>query len=196
MINQTASPLLLERPSPGRLAKPAARNAADVIARTERIAQEQEGHNKSKTADTHGRLQQMMPENDATLAPVESKTGQSDSATALAKSAEASTDAAPAVTEQDLVQVFKLLADETRVKILLFLQREGELHVSALCDRLGQSQPAVSHHLALLRDADLIRPRRAGKHNFYSVRREHFATVIGGLFHNIIDEPATPTPAS
>ena len=58
--------------------------------------------------------------------------------------------------EKDLVQVFKLLADETRLKILFFLGREKELHVSALCERLGQSQPAVSHHLALLRVAGLI----------------------------------------
>lgn len=96
-----------------------------------------------------------------------------------------------AVSEKDLVQVFKLLADETRLKILLSLQREGELHVSALCDRLDQSQPAVSHHLALLRDAGLIRPRRDGKHNYYSVRREHFERVIGGLFDSMLD-PSTP----
>ena len=39
--------------------------------------------------------------------------------------------------ERDLVQVFKLLADETRLKILMFLLRERELHVSALCERLN-----------------------------------------------------------
>ena len=61
--------------------------------------------------------------------------------------------------EKDLVQVFKLLADETRLKILMYLLREGEMHVSALCDKLGQSQPAVSHHLALLRVAGIIEPR-------------------------------------
>jgi ArsR family transcriptional regulator len=87
--------------------------------------------------------------------------------------------------ERDLVQVFKLLADETRLKILLYLLREQELHVSALCDRLNQSQPAVSHHLALLRVAGLIEPRRDGKHNFYSVREKHFHQLIGELFKTI-----------
>jgi len=58
--------------------------------------------------------------------------------------------------EKDLVQVFKLLADETRLRVLMYLVREGELHVTALCDKLNQSQPAVSHHLALLRLAGLI----------------------------------------
>jgi ArsR family transcriptional regulator len=89
--------------------------------------------------------------------------------------------------ERDLVQVFKLLADETRLKILLYLLREQELHVSALCDRLQQSQPAVSHHLALLRVAGLIEPRRDGKHNFYSVREKHFHKLIGELFKTISD---------
>lgn len=89
--------------------------------------------------------------------------------------------------EQDLVQVFKLLADETRLRVLLYLMQEGELHVSALCERLGQSQPAVSHHLALLRDAGLIAPRRAGKHNFYSVRKTRFHSLIEKLFESMAD---------
>jgi ArsR family transcriptional regulator len=90
--------------------------------------------------------------------------------------------------EKDLVQVFKLLADETRLKILLMLIREGELHVSALCDRLEQSQPAVSHHLALLRVAGLISARRDGKHNFYSVERGRFHAIVDELFHAVVDD--------
>lgn len=89
--------------------------------------------------------------------------------------------------EKDLVQIFKLLADETRLKILMYLVRENELHVTALCERLGQSQPAVSHHLALLRVAGLIEPRRDGKHNFYSVKTKHFHRVVGELFKGMLD---------
>jgi ArsR family transcriptional regulator len=100
--------------------------------------------------------------------------------------------------ERDLVKVFKLLADETRLKILLLLMQEGELHVSALCERLGQSQPAVSHHLALLRVAGMIEPRRDGKHNFYSVQRSRFHELVGILFQGMNEVPATadaqPTP--
>lgn len=90
--------------------------------------------------------------------------------------------------EKDLVQIFKLLADETRLKILFMLLRAGELHVSALCDRLEQSQPAVSHHLALLRVAGLISARRDGKHNFYSVERGRFHTIVDELFHAVVDD--------
>ncbi|WP_437205038.1 ArsR/SmtB family transcription factor [Planctomicrobium sp. SH664] len=90
--------------------------------------------------------------------------------------------------EKDLVQVFKLLADETRLKILFFLGREKELHVSALCERLGQSQPAVSHHLALLRVAGLIEPRRDGKHNFYSIQQGRFHELMGELFTSFTED--------
>ena len=90
--------------------------------------------------------------------------------------------------EKDLVQVFKLLADETPLKILLYLVQEGELHVSALCERLQQSQPAVSHHLALLRESGLIEPRRDGKHNFYSVKKSKFHHLIQQLFDSMTQE--------
>ena len=81
----------------------------------------------------------------------------------------------------ELCQVFKLLADETRLRILMYLAREGELNVTELCERLGQSQPAVSHHLALMRVAGIIEPRRDGKHNYYSVREEHFHELMRSL---------------
>jgi ArsR family transcriptional regulator len=91
----------------------------------------------------------------------------------------------PPVSEQavrDRAQVFKLLSDETRLRILLYLAQNHELHVTDLCNRLGQSQPAVSHHLALLRVSGLIESRREGKHNYYSVRTEHFGELLVDLF--------------
>jgi len=94
---------------------------------------------------------------------------------------------APEVSDQsvrELAQVFKLLSDETRLRILFYLalSPNGELHVTDLCQRLGQSQPAVSHHLALLRVSGLIESRREGKHNFYCVRTEHFGKLLLSLF--------------
>lgn len=93
----------------------------------------------------------------------------------------------PSELERDLVQIFKLLSDETRLRILFFLGREGEYHVTALCQKLGHSQPAVSHHLALLRVSGLIEARRSGKHNFYSVRRPFFNRIMQALFASISD---------
>ena len=79
---------------------------------------------------------------------------------------------------RDLVRLFKLLADATRLRIVYFLMQEREFHVRALCERLGQSQPAVSHHLSLLRSAGLIEARRAGKHNFYRLLPDGFQEVL------------------
>jgi ArsR family transcriptional regulator len=105
--------------------------------------------------------------------------------TNVAQPADSSVVAFPELSDQlekELVQIFKLLSDETRLKVLLYLSRERELHVTALCEKLHQSQPAVSHHLALLRVAGLIEARRDGKHNFYSVRRSHFHRIMEDLF--------------
>ena len=64
--------------------------------------------------------------------------------------------------------LLKHVSDPTRLQVILILS-EGEKHVGALCDQLSQSQPAVSHHLALLRHGGVITPRRQGKNNFYSL---------------------------
>ncbi len=64
--------------------------------------------------------------------------------------------------------LLKHISDPTRLQILMMLG-EGEKHVGALCAELTQSQPSISHHLALLRHGGIITPRRQGKNNFYSL---------------------------
>src|SRR5580704_5833312 len=64
--------------------------------------------------------------------------------------------------------LLKHVSDPTRLQVILILS-DGERHVGALCSQLSQSQPAVSHHLALLRHGGIIAPRRQGKNNFYSL---------------------------
>jgi ArsR family transcriptional regulator len=90
---------------------------------------------------------------------------------------------ARSLTVRALVQVFKLLADESRLKILLALGR-GELHVTALCDLLGQTNPAVSHHLTLLRMAKLVSYRRDGKRNYYRIE----SCLVGELLERFFAE--------
>jgi ArsR family transcriptional regulator len=75
-----------------------------------------------------------------------------------------------------------LLADETRLRILHFLMQQPELNVRTLCELLAQSQPAVSHHLALLRVAGLIESRRDGKHNFYRILPQRIQEMLGQIF--------------
>lgn len=82
----------------------------------------------------------------------------------------------------EMVQLFKLLADETRLQILYFLVQRDELNVGSLCNLLHQSQPAVSHHLALLRGNGILEMRREGKHNFYRLAPAKFQSYLDLMF--------------
>lgn len=88
-------------------------------------------------------------------------------------------------TIKNLSDLFRLLADESRLKILFALSQDGELHVTALCELLNQSQPAVSHHLTLLRMANLVNFRRAGKHNVYSVDCSRIQQIFEAIYHDM-----------
>jgi ArsR family transcriptional regulator len=66
-------------------------------------------------------------------------------------------------------QFFHLLSDETRLRCLVLLQREGELCVCELTHALGESQPKISRHLAMLRDAGVVSDRRQGQWVYYRV---------------------------
>ena len=88
----------------------------------------------------------------------------------------------PRDTLERLTDVFKLLADQTRLKIVLALAQDGELHVSALCDLLDQSQPAVSHHLTLMRMAKLVCVDRKGKFSYYRLASEHLRDLFEQFF--------------
>ncbi len=92
-------------------------------------------------------------------------------------------------TAKDLVQLFRLLSDETRLRILYFLVQQDELNVRSLCNLLRQSQPAVSHHLALLRVAGVIQCRRDGKHNFYHLVPKRCQAYLETIFGGPGDQP-------
>ncbi|MEW6982362.1 ArsR/SmtB family transcription factor [Colwelliaceae bacterium 6471] len=66
-----------------------------------------------------------------------------------------------------LVQFFKCLADDTRLKILLLLNQESELCVCELTYALQMSQPKISRHIALLRQANIVEARPEGKWIYY-----------------------------
>jgi DNA-binding transcriptional ArsR family regulator len=87
------------------------------------------------------------------------------------KAAKSAPAAAPRPTAEirRVAELLKQVSDPTRLQVLILLS-ERERNVTELCSDLGtQSQPAVSHHLALLRHGRLIEPRRSGKHNFYGL---------------------------
>lgn len=66
----------------------------------------------------------------------------------------------------DFNEFAKAMADETRQRILSLLQ-DGEMNESDIVAHLELTQPTISHHLSLLRRANLVLTRREGKYVFY-----------------------------
>lgn len=90
------------------------------------------------------------------------------------------------------VEVFGLLADATRIRIILAL-RDGELSVNHLADVVDRSPAAVSQHLAKLRWGKVVRVRQDGNRMFYRLVDEHASRLVSEAIlqaeHTIDDEP-------
>jgi DNA-binding transcriptional ArsR family regulator len=69
---------------------------------------------------------------------------------------------------RSLAQMFRAMGDPTRLQILVLLGKD-QSNVTSLCQRLQMRQPTVSHHLGVLRAAQLVEARRRGKEIFYSL---------------------------
>jgi DNA-binding transcriptional ArsR family regulator len=74
--------------------------------------------------------------------------------------------------------LFRTLADPTRRAIFERLCREGEQTVGALTVRAGVSQPAVSKHLAILKQAGLVRDRPEGRQTHYRAQFSALAPLM------------------
>lgn len=84
---------------------------------------------------------------------------------------------------EPLADIFKILGDVTRLKILQALMH-GELCVNDLAERLSMEQSAISHQLRILRDAHLVQNRRDGRVIFYSLADRHVLLLLEtGLEH-------------
>jgi DNA-binding transcriptional ArsR family regulator len=73
-------------------------------------------------------------------------------------------------------QTFRALADPTRREILDLL-RQGEMTAGALAEKFDMTKPSMSHHFAVLKDADLITSRRDGQQIWYGLN----TTVVQDL---------------
>jgi ubiquinone/menaquinone biosynthesis C-methylase UbiE/predicted transcriptional regulator len=81
-----------------------------------------------------------------------------------------------------ILKSLRLLADDTRLRLLLLLQQE-ELSVAELQEILGLGQSRISSHLAQLRSAQLVTDRRAGKHIYYAINTAEFAVELRSVLH-------------
>jgi DNA-binding transcriptional ArsR family regulator len=85
-------------------------------------------------------------------------------------------------TLSHLAPILSLLGDETRLRIVLALAREGELGVSSLVERAGKSRSAVTYYLARMRLAGLLGYRSEGPEHFYRLEWGMLRDVLGRFF--------------
>ena len=92
------------------------------------------------------------------------------------------------------VEVFRLLADATRVRLLSALADGHELSVNDLSGTIGKRPGAVSQHLAKLRMARLVTTRRNGTQVLYRVANEHVSQLVAdALRHSEHLGPGVPS---
>lgn len=103
----------------------------------------------------------------------------------------------------DLAEVFGVLADSTRLKIIATLM-DGEVCVCDIAERLGLRQSTVSHQLRLLRNLRLVSHRKEGRTVYYQLSDEHVGTLLQQTLDHLLEEraltnddskPRTATPA-
>ena len=83
----------------------------------------------------------------------------------------------------DLAELFTILGDSTRIKILYVLF-ESEMCVCDIAQLLGMTQSAISHQLRSLKQSRLVKARREGKTVFYSLADGHVRTILDqGMEH-------------
>jgi ArsR family transcriptional regulator len=94
------------------------------------------------------------------------------------------------LSKTDCAQFAKALADETRQKIMQLICCQ-QLSVTEIVERLNVTQPTVSHHLAILREAGLVKVQEDGRQTFYSLNQEQLASCCGVLVLNFAPETET-----
>ncbi len=97
-------------------------------------------------------------------------------------------------TIDDYVPLFKALCNSTRAQIIEFLL-SGERCVCEMTGPLDLSQPLVSHHLSLLREAGLVNVRDEGARTYYSIDEERFDADLGGFIDYVEQLRSLPRPA-
>jgi DNA-binding transcriptional ArsR family regulator len=92
-----------------------------------------------------------------------------------------------------VAEVFRMLADGTRIRILWALL-DTELSVNEIAAAVGKPGPSVSQHLAKLRMARLVRTRRDGNQIFYQLENDHVRQLlIDGVYNAEHAGPAVPS---
>ena len=88
----------------------------------------------------------------------------------------------------DCIPFLTMLGDENRQKIMFILTDEDELTVTQLTERLTLSRPAVSHHLKLLHDTNLVSVRKAANERYYRFNLEYVRDTLMGMLETVNEQ--------
>ena len=85
-----------------------------------------------------------------------------------------------------LADFFKIFGDSTRIRIL-FVLYETELCVCDIAQMLGMNISAISHQLRVLKQARLVKFRRAGKNVYYSLADDHIHSILAQGMEHVLE---------
>lgn len=88
---------------------------------------------------------------------------------------------------ESVSELFKILGDQTRAKILFVLEK-GPLCVGDICECVSMTKYAVSHQLRLLKQAKLVKCKRLGKEMIYSLDDEHVSEMFDCALTHVQEE--------
>ncbi|MBQ7317583.1 MAG: helix-turn-helix transcriptional regulator [Phascolarctobacterium sp.] len=86
---------------------------------------------------------------------------------------------------QPMSDIFKVLSDPTRIRILALLAHQEELCVTCIAEGLSMTHSAISHQLRLLRKAGLVKFTKEGKEVIYSLDDEHVLTLFAQAMDHV-----------
>lgn len=86
---------------------------------------------------------------------------------------------------EEAIPVFELLADRNRQKILIQLFDNGAQSVTQITEEIELTQPAVSHHLKLLRLSGLVAVTQKGKERYYELKLDSSLTLLEEIVNSV-----------
>lgn len=81
------------------------------------------------------------------------------------------------------MKFFKAVCDEQRQMILGILRKYRNLNASQIIDKMKLSQPTVSHHLKILREASIVNAKKVGKEVYYSINKKNISNCCTGFMN-------------
>lgn len=88
----------------------------------------------------------------------------------------------------ECIPVFTMLQDENRQQILMLLFDKQQMTVNELTQNLELSRPAVSHHMKLLLDSNIVQVKKSGKERYYYLNMDDALMKLKQLVNSIEDD--------